>query len=38
MVWNAVAVAALIIAILALIATQRQPEAMDYLAGNALPL
>jgi hypothetical protein len=38
LVWNTVVAAAVIIAIVALIATQRQPEATDYLAGNALPL
>jgi hypothetical protein len=38
LVWNAVVAAAVIIAIVALIATQGQPEATDYLGGNALPL
>jgi hypothetical protein len=37
LVWNAVLATAVIIAIVALIATQPQPEAIDYLAGNALP-
>jgi hypothetical protein len=38
LVWNAVVAAAVMIAIVALIAIRRQPEATDYLAGNALPL
>jgi hypothetical protein len=37
LVWNAVLAAAVLIAIVALIAAQPQPEAIDYLAGNALP-
>jgi hypothetical protein len=37
LVWNAVLAAAVFIAIIALIAAQPQPEAIDYLAGNALP-
>lgn len=37
LVGNAVLATAVIIAIVALIATQPQPEAIDYLAGNALP-
>jgi hypothetical protein len=38
LVWNAVLAAAILIAIGALIAAQPQPEAIDYLAGNPLPL
>ena len=38
LVWRAVLAAAVFIAIVALIAAQPQPEAIDYLAGNALPL
>jgi hypothetical protein len=36
--WHAVLAAAVFIAIVALIAAQPHPEAIDYLAGNALPL
>jgi hypothetical protein len=35
---HAVLPAAVFIAIVALITAQPQPEAIDYLAGNALPL
>jgi hypothetical protein len=35
--WYAVLATAVLITIVALIATQPQPEAIDYLAGNALP-
>lgn len=35
--WGAVLTAAVLIAIVLLIAAQPQPEAIDYLAGNALP-
>ena len=38
LVWHAVLAAAVFIAIVALIAAQPEPEAIDYLAGNALPL
>jgi hypothetical protein len=38
LVWHAVLAAAVFIAIVALIAAQPHPEAIDYLAGNALPL
>jgi len=38
LVWHAVLAAAVFIAIVALIAAQPDPEAIDYLAGNALPL
>jgi hypothetical protein len=38
LVWHAVLAAAVFIAIVALIAAQPQLEAIDYLAGNALPL
>jgi hypothetical protein len=37
LVWHAVLAAAVFIAIVALIAAPH-PEAIDYLAGNALPL
>jgi len=37
LVWHAVLAAAVFIAIVELIAAQPQPEAIDYLAGNALP-
>jgi len=35
--WYAVLATAVLIVIVALIATQPRPEAIDYLAGNALP-
>jgi hypothetical protein len=38
LVWHAALAAAVFIAIAALIAAQPHPEAIDYLAGNALPL
>jgi hypothetical protein len=38
LVWHAVLAAAVFIAIVALIAAQPPLEAIDYLAGNALPL
>lgn len=37
LVWNAVLAAAVLIAIVALIAAQRRPEAIHYPAGNAFP-
>jgi hypothetical protein len=36
--WYAVLVTAVLIAIVASIAAQPQPEAIDYRAGNALPV
>jgi hypothetical protein len=38
LVWHAVLAAAVFIAIVALIAAQPQPQVIDYLAGNPLPL
>jgi hypothetical protein len=35
--WCAAFCTAVLIAVVLLIATQPQPEAIDYLAGNALP-
>ena len=35
--WYAVFATAVLIAVVVLIAAQPQPEAIDYLAGNALP-
>jgi hypothetical protein len=37
-IWYAVFATALLITVVALIAAQPQPEAIDYLAGNALPV
>jgi hypothetical protein len=38
LVWHAGLAAAVFVAIVALIASEPQPKAIDYLAGNALPL